>query len=170
MGRTGRIYRKVRATLVDEPSNFGWIVKGKLAASGLPSSKGQITWLSEHGINRILSLTEKPIPAEWLGGSGISVKHIPMRDHEAPDIEHLIEASGYIRSEVDADGVVLVHCLAGKGRTGSAIAAYLIDTGKMDAKKAIEYLREMRPGSVEGRQVDSVIKFEKRLRKGSKAP
>ena len=92
-----------------------------------------------------------------------------MRDHEPPSLEHLLDASRYIESEVNADGVVLVHCLAGKGRTGSAIVAYLVATGKMDAKKAIEYVRGMRPGSVEGRQVDSVLEFERRVRKGSKA-
>ncbi len=93
-----------------------------------------------------------------------------MRDHEPPDVERLLEASRYIESEINTDGVVLVHCLAGKGRTGCTIAAYLMTTGKMDAKAAIEYLRGMRPGSVEDRQVGSVLAFERWLREGLREP
>ena len=61
---------------------------------------------------------------------------------------------------------MLVHCLAGKGRTGSALAAYLMKTKGMSAKEASELLRKMRPGSVESRQETSLREYEKSL-KGS---
>jgi atypical dual specificity phosphatase len=170
LGRTGRIYRGVRSKLVDSPTFFSWVVRGKLAASGMPFSKAQVRWLSKRGIDTILSLTEKPLPAEWFEGSKISSRHIPMRDHDPPDVDRLIEASRFIESEINSGRSVVVHCLAGKGRTGSAIAAYLVATSGMNARSAIDHLRKLRPGSVESRQVDSVLEFEKRIRSAGSRP
>jgi atypical dual specificity phosphatase len=168
LGRTGKIYRTLRSKVVDSPTFFSWVVKGKLAASGMPFSKAQVRWLSEQGIDTVLSLTEKPLPAKWFEGSGIASKHISMKDHEPPDVDRLVEASRFIESEIDSKRAVVVHCLAGKGRTGSAIAAYLVASTGMDAKSAIDHLRTLRPGSVERRQVDSVLQFERRIRADSK--
>jgi atypical dual specificity phosphatase len=143
-------------------------MKDKLAASGMPFSKAQVRWLSKQGIDTILSLTEKPLPTDWFE-AGITSKHISMKDHEPPDVDRLIEASRFIESEISANRSVLVHCLAGKGRTGSAIAAYLIATTAMDAQSAIDHLRRLRPGSVERRQVDAVLQFEKAIRAATAA-
>src|SRR5438552_9540180 len=164
LGRTGRLYRRVRSKLVDSPTFFSWVIKDKLAASGMPFSKSQIKWLSKQGIDTILSLTEKPLPADWFEGGAITSKHISMKDHEPPNVDLLIEASKFIQSEIRANRSVVVHCLAGKGRTGSAIAAYLIATTAMDAQSAIDHLRKLRPGSVERRQVEAVLQFEKTIR------
>jgi atypical dual specificity phosphatase len=42
-----------------KPSNFSWVIKDRLAASGRPTSKGEIEWLAKQGIKSILTLTEK---------------------------------------------------------------------------------------------------------------
>ena len=167
MGRTGQIYRRLRAAVVSEPTNFGWIVDRQLAASGRPSSRSQVKWLSKQGINRFLTLTEQPLPEKWFTGTNISVKHMAMPDHQAPEVERLIEASKYIQAETSSGAVVLVHCLAGKGRTGTVIAAYLMDEKDIDANSAVEFMRKLRPGSVETRQVRSLHELEQVMRVGS---
>lgn len=108
LGRTGRLYRRVRSKLVDSPTFFSWVIKDKLAASGMPFSKAQVRWLSKQGIDTILSLTEKPLPADWFE-AGITSKHISMKDHEPPDVDRLIEASRFIESEISVNRSVLVH-------------------------------------------------------------
>jgi len=166
MGTGGLLLRRLRAKVSNIPTNFGWVNRGKLAASGIPSSRDQVEWLARHGVNSVLTLTEAPLPAEWFEGLNIRVRHLPMKDHEVPPVGALDEAATYIDQEVKSGRTILVHCLAGKGRTGSALAAYLMKTKGMSAKEASELLREMRPGSVESRQETSLREYEKSL-KGS---
>lgn len=164
MGRTGRIYRRVRAGFVGKPTYFSWVIEGKLAASGLPSSAAQVRWLEENGIASILTLTETPLPEKWFEGRKVRSKHISMDDHAPPSPDALWEAVEFIDLEIREGRPLLVHCLAGIGRTGSSIAAYMIARQGKSAAEAIEALRRLRPGSVESGQENAVHTFEKRFR------
>jgi atypical dual specificity phosphatase len=163
MGRIGRVYRKIRSRILHQPTFFGWINEGRLAASGLPSSKDQIKWLVKQKVNSILTLTEEPLPVEWFEKYGISNMHISMHDHMPPDIAKLVEATQFLESELKVSRVVLVHCLAGKGRTGTVLAAYLMKAKGMRAKDAIAFLRSKRPGSIEAAQERLLYEYEKGL-------
>jgi atypical dual specificity phosphatase len=165
MGRVGKAYRRVRARLTDQPTFFSWVRDGKIAASGRPYSKSQVDWLRSNGITAILSLTEEPLPAGWT--KGIEVRHISLVDHAPLDLSKMREAADYIASATSGGNVVLVHCLAGKGRTGSVLAAYLIAHEGMTSRKALEELRSKRPGSVERPQEPKVIEFESEAIEGT---
>jgi atypical dual specificity phosphatase len=158
MGRTGKAYRKIRANFTDKPTFFSWVRKGKLAASGRPYSKEQIQWLRDHGVTAILTLTEDPLPPEWT--AGIETRHIFMKDHATPTVPDLRLAADYLASAIADGKVVLVHCLAGKGRTGSALAAYMMAYEGKTARQALDELRAMRSGSVEHVQEPGVLAFE----------
>jgi atypical dual specificity phosphatase len=160
MGTAGYILRKIRAGVVDRPTSFVWVHPGALAASGYPASKSQVAWVGRQGIKRILTLTEAPLPSEWV--TDFEVKQVPMKDHEPPSYESLVEASSYIEDSISAGKVVLVHCLAGQGRTMCAIAAYLIRKG-MSAENSILTLRDLRPGAVEKKQEASLYEFASRF-------
>jgi atypical dual specificity phosphatase len=58
----------------------------------------------------------------------------------------------YIEKNIEANKPVLVHCAAGKGRTGTVLAAYLIKKEGLTPFEAVKKLRLMRPGSVQSRQ------------------
>jgi len=164
VGRVGKTYRRIRAAFTDQPTFFSWVKEGRLAASGLPSSSAQVRWLAGQRITSVLSLTETALPTSWFDGLGVESKHTPMADHAPPAQEALREASEYIYSQLRGNSVVLVHCQAGKGRTGCAIAAYMIAHEGKTAKEALDYLREIRPGSVEAPQESSIYEFERRIR------
>jgi atypical dual specificity phosphatase len=164
LGRTGTIYRRVRAAVINKPTYFSWVIDGRLAASGLPSSAGQIRWLERNGIDTILTLRESPLPDEWFKGSNIRHKHISMADHAPPSPEKLKQAADEIDSQLKEGRNVLVHCLAGVGRTGSSISAYMILYQGKTAAEAIEALRAARPGSVERNQEKAVYAFENRFK------
>ena len=168
MGRTGRVYRKVRSRFTDKPTSFGWVIEGQLAASGLPSSKKQLRWLGSHGVDSILTLTESPLAKEWLDETKLPSKHVQMFDHAPPTLESLAESTKYIASQIRAGRTVVVHCLAGVGRTGSVLAAYLIEYDGKTADQAISQIRSMRPGSIEARQEPAVREYERRVRQPKK--
>jgi len=168
LGRTGRAYRRVRASFTDKPTNFGWIIEGSLAASGYPSSASQVRWLKEKGVNSILTLTEEPLPKEFLDGSGMFAHHVQMSDHAPPSQEALSKAVKHVRSEIEKGNVVVVHCLAGKGRTGSVLTAYMVEFLGKEPDEAISQLREARPGSVEGSQQSAVREYARNLKEAKR--
>jgi atypical dual specificity phosphatase len=164
MGRTGKVYRRIRANLTDQPTFFSWVREGRVAASGRPYSGRQVEWLKRNGVSCILSLTEEPLPGEWT--RGMEARHIPMRDHAAVSHSDMLLGAEYIASAVSKGGVVLVHCLAGKGRTGCVLAAYLMVSEGRTARQAVDELRASRPGSVERQQEQNVLDFQAEVLKG----
>ncbi len=164
MGRTGRVYRRIRASFTDRPTFFTWVRARRLAASGRPYSKGQVSWLKGNGVTAILTLTEEPLPGDWT--VGLETHHIPLEDHAALTAAQMKLGADYIASALSEGKVVLVHCLAGKGRTGCVLAAYMMIYEGKTARQAIDELRSIRGGSVEGPQEYSVLDFEVEALKG----
>ena len=154
----------MRSRFTDRPTFFSWVIEGQLAASGLPSSKRQLKWLEDHGVDSILTLTETPLPKEWADGSRLSLKHVKMFDHAPPTQEGLEESTRYISAQIADGKSVLVHCLAGVGRTGSVLAAFLVERDGKTADQALAHLRSIRPGSVETAQEPAVREYERRFR------
>jgi len=164
MGRTGGAYRRIRANFTDKPTFFSWVLESKLAASGRPYSRAQIDWVRANGVTAILTLTEDPLPKEWT--DGIETYHVSMRDHAPPSPADMRKAAEYLDSAISDGKAVLVHCLAGKGRTGSVIAAYLMTYEGKTARQAIDELRALRPGSVETAQEKNVLDYEPEALRG----
>ena len=167
MGTGGVFLRKVRARVSDRPTGFLWIEKGKLAASGYPASSGQLEWVRKQGIDTVLTLTESPLPADWTMGVPLSFEHVPMEDHAAPSQESLEEAVTIVQEEIIRHRKVLVHCLAGQGRTMCVVAAYLVRDKGTSPKDAIATLRSLRPGAVESGQEKAVYAYAESLGEGN---
>jgi atypical dual specificity phosphatase len=80
-------------------------------------------------------------------------------------LEVLDEAVNYIDKKIGSGKAVLVHCAAGKGRTGAVLAAFMIKKENLSAEQAIERIRLMRPGSVQSiTQETALSMYEKYLK------
>ncbi|MEM2846881.1 MAG: dual specificity protein phosphatase family protein [Nitrososphaerota archaeon] len=157
----GDAYRRLLALFTDKPSNFSWVDE-RVAASGRPMTMKQLEWIKSQGIDAILSLTEHPLPGEWVERLGIEYMHFPIEDHSAPDPEMLKEIVDRVLALVSGGRRLLIHCAAGLGRTGTVLAAYLVASKGVSGEEAIKAVRKLRPGSIERAQEISIIEFQRR--------
>lgn len=70
--------------------------------------------------------------------------YLPTIDNTAPSIEHLHEGVEFIRSTIEKDGAVYVHCGSGVGRAPTMVTAYLMATG-YSIEEAVHKIKVVRP-------------------------
>jgi atypical dual specificity phosphatase len=159
LGTGGLFLRKLRARVADEPTGFVWVEPGKVAGSGYPASKAQVEWLAKEGVRSILTLTSDTIPDEWTKGLDLVMGHVVMEDHRAPSVWSMEKGVEFVVEQLRGGRTVLVHCLAGEGRTGCVLAAYLVAEKGMGPEEALRHIRGIKPQFVERAQEKAVYDF-----------
>ena len=139
---------------------FYWLEPGVLAGCSRPGVQpgrhtpsdeeiaADLAALRAHGVGALLSLTETALPAEVVERQGLAALHLPVPDFHPPSPEQLALALRFIDEHRGEGRATAVHCLAGQGRTGSVLAAWLIRDG-LDATAAVARVRAVCPGAVE---------------------
>lgn len=132
---------------------FYWVIEGRLAGCSRPGAYGQsiaddLAILRDHGIQSVLTLTETPVLAHELEAAGLDTLHLPVDDFFAPTTQQMLQALAYIDASLAESMPVAVHCLAGQGRTGTILAAWLLRSG-LSADEAISEIRALAPGAIE---------------------
>jgi atypical dual specificity phosphatase len=163
--KIGNAYRRFHGIISDRPTNFSWVIEGKLAGCGLPVTESEFKWVVDKGIKSIVTVREVPLPSEWFDAGDIDYMHLRVEDFGAPTMEELDEAVDFIDKKIRTGKPVLVHCAAGKGRTGAVLGAYMVKKQNLTAKQATEKIRIMRPGSVQSiTQETALSMYEKYLK------
>ena len=64
-----------------------------------------------------------------------AVQIFPFEDHQAPPYDLMLEFCKSVDEWLskDSENVVVVHCKAGKGRSGLLISVYLLHTGSSES-------------------------------------
>ncbi|RMX57883.1 hypothetical protein pdam_00006704 [Pocillopora damicornis] len=87
------------------------------------------------------------------------VERVLIDDHNVPRLSQLLYFTHNVREWLDRDpkNVIAVHCKGGKGRTGTAICAWLIASGQFEqAKHSLEYFGHRRTDYSVGNQFQGV--------------
>ena len=163
MTKIGDAKRKLHGMITGRPDNFSWLIYGKLAGSAIQTSKDEINWVEEQGIKSIVTVREEPLDENWV--EDVKYLHVISNDMGVPEFSDLVNSVDYIHKRITEDEPVMVHCLAGLGRTGTILACYLIKYEKISAKNAIQKIREKRHGSIQSfTQEEIIFRFEKFVR------
>src|SRR5574339_1210992 len=90
--------------------------------------------------------------------------HLYVEDYKVPSIQKIDSTVQFIENEIKLKRPVLVHCAAGKGRTGTILGAYLLKKENLSARDAMTRIRNLRPGSIQtDSQEKSLYEYEKYL-------
>ena len=160
----GDVWRKVHGTITGRPDNFSWLIENKLAGSAVPTSIDEVEWAVKQGIKSIVTIREEPLDENWI--KDVNYLHILSNDMGVPEFVDLGSAVDFIHRRITNNEPVMVHCLAGLGRTGTILACYLVKYQNMSADEAIQKVREERPGSIQSYPQEEIIfRFSKYLQR-----
>ena len=158
----GDVWRKVHGTVTGRPDKFSWLIETKLAGSGIPTSINEVQWVIEQGVKSIVTVREERLDDEWV--KEVKYLHITSNDMGVPEFVDLGSAVDFIHRRITNNEPVMVHCLAGMGRTGTLLACYLVKYQKMSADDAIRKVREETPGTIQSYPQEEIIfQLEKSL-------
>jgi protein-tyrosine phosphatase len=128
-----------------------WIERGRLIAGRHPcawspaDAEAEISGLLRKGVTMFLDLTQEGELAPYARLVPETVRHVrvPVRDFTAPTPEQILAALDTIDAELEAGGVVFVHCWAGCGRTGVIVGCWLVRHGT-EPREALSRIAEAR--------------------------
>lgn len=105
--------------------------------------------LARAGVTTIVDLRAEEnvrVDTAALSALGIRYVHLAIRDGQTPTEQ---QVRAFIATVRASDGITLVHCGAGVGRTGAMVAAYLVATGEADGRTAMQRNLAIGPPSLE---------------------
>ncbi len=159
----GNLFRWIHGKVSNKPTNFSWVINNKLAGSGTPMTSEQYQWLIKNNIKSIVTVREFPLPQQWIVDNEKEIiindyKFVYVKDYGVPTLEVLDNIVDYINIKITKEKKPLVvHCAAGKGRTGTILAAYLLKQDNISSQDAIKKIRRLRPGSIQSKVQEEIL-------------
>lgn len=124
-------------------ANLWWVVPGKLAGVRRPAAE-ELPALQRAGIGAIASLMDDRGNLDLYDRGGWPYLWLPATGGTPPTRAQLSEFCQFLAEQQARDRAVAVHCTSGRRRTGTLLAAYLVQTG-LDWEAALARIRAANP-------------------------
>jgi atypical dual specificity phosphatase len=108
--------------------NLWWVIPGNLAGVRKPTAE-EISELQSVGIGAIVSVMDDPSNLDLYQAASLPYLWLPTKGGTAPSQDHLQDLQSFVEQQNQMGQAVAVHCTSGRRRTGTFLAAYLIQTG-----------------------------------------
>lgn len=142
------------------PNGFHWIAADQLAGCPMPGIVAPLEYdlsaLKDVGVTVLVNLTDRELPEEILGQYGIRSVQFKIEDRRAPPIMWIKMLLVQIDKLLTKNDVLAVHCLAGLGRTGTVLGAWLIKKG-LTAEETLKRLRQIDAGYVQSKEQEDLL-------------
>lgn len=140
---------------------YYWIKENVLAIGPYPNLKDLVD-ITKLGFKAVINLTEDSANNEFIENYFLSLVWIPIPDFGVPSSTDLLTFVRHM-SFFERVGVpVFMHCHAGRGRSGTLSAIYLMMNG-LTAEEAIDEVRKIREGTIETDLQERFIYFSGEL-------
>jgi atypical dual specificity phosphatase len=145
---------------------FSWVIPGELAGMARPDgTPDDVKALTSHGVGGLVNLTPWQWPAGLLQEGGLDYLHLAIPDFAPPEPGQVDAFVEFCDRHIQEGRAVAAHCLAGRGRTGTMAACYLVSRG-MPPAQAVRRIRALRPGSIETWEQEQAV-YEFAARRGA---
>lgn len=130
--------------------HFDWILPDVLAVGPAPRAERHLHRLADAGIRAVLSLcsiAEVPPPPGL--EEHFCCRRLVLPDHRSAEpmtLEQLHQALRLL-ADLQSDGPVYVHCVAGVERSPMVCMAWLVMHHGQHPQRALDYLMQVHPGT-----------------------
>lgn len=124
-------------------ASLWWVIPSQLAGVQKPQVE-ELDELRALGIGAIVSVMDDPSNLDAYAQANLPYRWLPTKGGTAPTLEQLQELQSFVTQQNQLGHGVAVHCTSGRRRTGTLLAAYLIQKGATYAE-ALQIIHQANP-------------------------
>ncbi len=116
-----------------------WVEPGRLLAGAYARDPAALV---AAGVTLFVDLTEEGELLPYLVDATARHERVPVPDFSAPPVPTMRRVLDLIRAELEAGGLVYLHCHGGCGRTGTVVGCWLVERG-LPGEEALARVAEL---------------------------
>ena len=132
---------------------YYWVVPNKILAGSYPSEKIIRDLVEDYNRVTVIDLTDELGNPAQVRVSGPRYYRRSIIDYCVPQQSFMKRILNLVKNCVAEGDVVLIHCVGGRGRTGTVVGCLLVELGLVKSgEEALERITELRSNLIKAKQ------------------